>query len=252
MNDKFTISWLLFHFVQIIVFQFYASIRLSKLSYVLTTRRNPAVANDYMPEGGMLHSKKIDYVLGFICLCLLVVGFVLEDKYLYWAGKYISLFGFLFCMELDLLKYKKLKKLIPLVERRSASLVERKIGRIIPLWSWGIYLIVNGFIFYYDPEMRSKISYLITVAVVLSAAIFTEVRSKLPISTIDDELYRKSEAWTIFIIAWSFPIVEPFKKHLGFYGMDGIFSTIPLICFFIFLNSKIYKKIVNEQNLSIV
>lgn len=250
MNNNFTFSWLVFHCLQVIVFQFVASIKLSKLSFVLTKRRNPEVAKDLMPAGGMLHSKKIDYVLGVLCLCLLVIGFILKDKYFYWAGKYISLFGFLFCMELDLLKYSKLKKLIPLIEKRSASLVERKVGRIIPLWSWGIYVIVNGVIFYYDTEIRSKVTYLIAISVVVASAIYTEIRSKLPISTIDDEFYRKSEAWTVFIIAWSFPIVEPFKKILGFYGMDAIFSTIPLIAFVVFLNSSIYKKIVGDQVLS--
>ena len=244
MNKELSIYWLFFHFIQVSIFQFYAARKLSNLSYSLIKKRNTEVAEKILPVSGMLHSQYIDIGIGIICIGLLIFGFVSQNFYIYWTGKYLSLFGFLITVLLiDLLRASKFKQKIPLASKRSASLSQRLVGNIIPVWSWIVYIIVSLISLYYANELKEKISMVIGISVILVTAFFIEKRSKLPVSTTDDELYRRSEAWTVCFIAWSFPILSPIKKYLGFYGVDAFFSTLPLLCFIIFLNSKIFKKL---------
>jgi hypothetical protein len=244
MNKELSIYWLFFHLIQVSIFQFYAVRKLSNLSYSLIKKRNTEVAEKILPASGMLHSKYIDIGIGIICFGLLIFGFVSQNFYIYWTGKYLSLFGFLIMiLFIDLLRASKFKQKIPLASKRSATLSHRLVGNIIPVWSWIIYVIVSLISLYHANEPKEKISTGIGIAVILVTAFFIEKRSKLPVSTTDDELYRRSEAWTIFFIAWFIPLVAPLKKYFGFYGVDTFFSTLPLLCFLIFLNSKIFKKL---------
>lgn len=249
MDSYFKIEWLLFHAFQICIFQFFAASRLSKLTYFMVWNRNPKSASLVMPTNGQLHDKAWDYTFGVVSLLLLFSGYIIENKFIYWSGKYLSLYGFLLTvLVIDLYKYAKLKKLVPLEEIRSTTLVSRKVGRIIPLWSWVIYIIVSSLYIYSGESTKIRVISASSVLILLVVVFLTEKRSKLPISNLDDELYRKSEMITLTIIAWSFPIVGYFKSSLKFFGLDAIFSTIPLVCFIALLNSKIYKKIIDKSS----
>ena len=247
MNSEINIYWLIFDILQVLIFQFYASARLSHLCYMMLKKRNPEVAKQFLPRSQMLHSKAWDVGIGLVSLAALFCGFMLDNSALYWAGKYLSIFGFLFtCLLLDLINYEKIKKSIPLSDKRSGSLNTRKIGRLIPLWSWVLYIAVNFLIVAKLENINTQILLGVTVVIFLAVAFFIEKRAKLPVSSEDDNLYRKSEALTILFIAWLAPFLIYFKNHLGSDALTASFSAIPLIFFILFLNSKIYKKLVSE------
>ena len=99
---------------------------------------------------------------------------------------------------------------------------------------------------YFEETQKEKIANAIGAIFILAVAYFTENRSKISGKAEDDDTYRKSEMMTIGLIAWSFPIIAPIKKHLGHFGIDALFSVLPLVIFITFLNSPIYKKIMNK------
>lgn len=244
MSNPQNVYWFILHAIQIIIFQFYAATKLSELTCQLIRNRNTQVADDILNKRKVLHSKWIDYTIGTLSLGLLVIGYLKENGELYWSGKYLSLFGFLITvLAIDLFKYEKLKIIIPLETKRTASLVSRKLGNIIPRWSWVLYTLVMFVVIYFQDTQKGKIILFFELLVILVIAYFTENRSKISGQAKDDEAYRKSEMITITIIAWAIPLFIPIEKYLGHFGIDAVFSTIPLIIFIIFLNSKSYKKI---------
>jgi hypothetical protein len=188
----------------------------------------------------------VDAAIGVTSIMILVFGYFTDMPILYWSGKHLSLFGFLFTnLVIDLYQFEKLKKLIPLKQKRSATLQPRTLGRIVPIWAWLLCIIASLIIIIIEKDPVRKISTTFSVSVCLAAAIFTEKKSKVSDDVGDDQLYRKSEAWTIFVIACTFPIFIPLKAHLRHYGIDAVFSTVPLIAFGYFLNSKIYRKLIS-------
>lgn len=92
---------------------------------------------------------------------------------------------------IDLIKASQFKQKIPLAGKRSASLRQGLIGNIIPVWSWAVYIIVSFISLYYANGLKEKISMGIGISFILVTAFFIEKRSKLPVSTTDDELYKK-------------------------------------------------------------
>jgi hypothetical protein len=246
MKNEMNLVWLVFHIIQISLFQFYAAPRLSHLTWNLLRKRNPEVADETLGSKRCLHSSKVDGTIGVLSIMTLVVGYVTNMPILYWSGKYLSLFGFLFTnLVLDLYQYEKFKKLIPLKQKRSATLQPRTLGRIVPIWAWLLCIIASLIMIIIEKDPMQKISTTFAVLVCIAGAIFTEKKSKVSDDVGEDQLFRKSEAWTIFAIACTFPLFIPLKAHLRHYGIDAVFSTVPLIAFAYFLNSKIYKKLIS-------
>jgi hypothetical protein len=244
MNSPENIYWFLLHITQIILFQFYIANKTSSLSCQIIRNRNPKIAQEILKDQKILHSNFWDYIIGTISLGLLFTGYFQDQGPLYWSGKYLSLFGFLFTvMALDLIKYKKLEKLIPLENIRTASLISRKLGNIIPTWSWVLYSIFMIIIICFEETVKAQIINASITIFILVSAYFTEKRSKISGKAIDDDNYRRSEMITIAVIAWSILIIEPIKKNLGHFEIDAIFSVLPIVMFIVLLNSKIYKKI---------
>jgi hypothetical protein len=179
---------------------------------------------------------------------ILVFGYFTDMPILYWSGKHLSLFGFLFTnLVIDLYQFEKLKKIIPLKQKRTATLQPRILGRIVPIWAWLLCLIASFIIVIIEKDPVKQISTTFAILVCVTAAFFTEKKSKVSDDFEEDQLFRKSEAWTIFVIACTFSLFLPFKEHLKLYGIDAVFSTVPLIAFACFLNSKIYKKLISQD-----
>jgi len=244
MNSPENVYWFVLHITQIIIFQFYAAKKMSSLTCQLLRNRNAHVAQDVLKGTRILHSNLWDYIIGIVSLGLLVTGYLQDHGPLYWSGKYLSLFGFLFTvLTLDLLKYEKLKKIIQLETKRSASLNSRKVGNIIPTWNWVLYSIVMLSLTYLEETQWGQVTNVITATFIIGAAYYTENRSKIPGKTKDDETYRRNEMLTITVIAWTIPISVPARKYLGHFGIDGIFSALPIVMFIIFLNTNVYKTI---------
>jgi len=247
MNNNMNIYWLLFHLFQVCIFQFFAAEKMSNFTYIMLKKRNTDQSSSVLPTSKMPHHKNIDTAIGIFSMGLLALGFFLHSNYIYWSGKYLSLFGFLLTvLFIDLFQYSKFKNKIPLSSKRTASLNNRFVGKIIPLWWWIAYVVSSVAYLYFSDDLKSQLFLGISIIIILIIAYFIEKRSKLPMSTVDDELYRKSEMWTVYIIGWTFLIINPLKKYFGFYGIDAIFSTLPLFLFVIFLNSKLFKKITDE------
>lgn len=217
---------------------------MSNLAYDLLRKRNLELTGEILPKGNQLHSFLIDYTIGSVAIACLLYGYFTNNLPFYWAAKTISIVGFVFTtLVIDLTLYYRYKKEIPAMAKRTASLKTRELGRIIPLWSWGLYLVVSITAILYTTPLKTQLSLALGCAVLLITGYFVEKRTKMANNSEDDELYRKSEAWTIFIIAWSFPIIIPFRGLFTKYGVDALFSLIPLVLFVLFLNSSIYKKI---------
>jgi hypothetical protein len=195
-----------------------------------------------------LHSPLIDYAIGLVALFLLISGYLKDDPMLYWAGKYFSLFGFLFTvMGIDLYMYEKLKKRIPLVSKRSAELKPRSLGSTVPKWCWAIFLVISTGALFSIQTTKVLLIQVGTIIFILMSGLMVEKRSKLPIKNKDDKEYRSSEGWTIFVIGMCLGLGPIINRYVGHYGIDAIYSTIPLIAFIILLNSKIYKKITSKD-----
>lgn len=246
MNSEMNYPWLIIYFVQISLFQFYAAPKLSLLTWKLLEKRNPELAMAHLGLRKTLHDPRWDYIIGAFAVTMLVSGFASSNLILYWSGKYLSLFGFLFTiLVIDLIQFEKLKKLLPLKKKRSATLVPRTFGRIVPLWAWALCLIATSIFVIMEKDTMKQVVTGSAVLVCVGAAILTEKKSKISEDLEEDQLYRKSEMWTIFIIACTFPLFNPLSAYFSRYGIDAVFSSVPLIAFVWFLNSKVYKRIVS-------
>jgi uncharacterized membrane protein YfcA len=245
MKSEMNYAWLVFHAFQILIFQFYAAPRLSQLTWKLLKKRDPEQAKALFGAQNHLHHPQWDYVIGMVSLLALIVGFMQANQLVYWSGKYLSLFGFLFTtMAIDLCRYEKIKPQLPLKHKRSATLVPRSFGRIVPLWAWAVCILASIGLVLIEHEPGKQFTMAIAVCICVAAAVITEKKSKITDNLEDDQLYRRSEAWTIFIIACTFPVFTPLRSYLGHYGIDAVFSTVPLLTFAWFLNSGIYRKLV--------
>jgi hypothetical protein len=247
MKTEPTLYWMIFHFIQILLFNFYFARKQSHLTFHLLRKRNE-VELDKILKHERLHSPIIDYTIGSIALFLLISGFQNNDPNLYWAGKYFSLFGFLFTvLGVDLYMYEKLKKRIPLISKRSADLKARNFGSTVPKWCWAIFLITSSIALFSIQTTKGMLIQIGTIIFIIMSGLMVEKRSKLPVKKTDDKEYRKNEGWTIFVIGMSLGIAPIVNRYIGHYGIDAIYSTIPLIAFIILLNSKIYKKITFKE-----
>lgn len=129
-------------------------------------------------------------------------------------------------------------------EKRTATLRPKKFGSIVPIWAWGLCLLTTLLVVTTSEEPKKQITTIASVLFCILMANHTEKKSKVSQDLEDDELYRVSEVWTIFLIACSFPIFLPLGNYLGHNGVDAVFSTIPIVAFVIFLRSKTYKNMV--------
>jgi hypothetical protein len=211
-------------------------------------RKRNATEVDRLFTKQRLHSPSIDYAIGSVALLFLITGFIKLDPIMYWAGKYLSLFGFLFtALGIDLYIYEKFKKKIPLISKRTAEFKARNLGTTVPVWCWIIFLITSGIALFSVQSTKELLIQIGTVIFIMMSAIMVEKRSKLPVKNSDDKEYRTSEGWTIFVIGMFLAIGPVISRHIGHYGIDAIFSTIPLIAFIVFLNSDIYKKMISKE-----
>ncbi len=246
MKTEMNLFWLVFHVFQISLFQFYAAPRLSHFTLRLLRKRNPQAADETLGSRSSLHSFKVDSTIGILSITVLCLGFAAGKPLLYWAGKYLCLFGFLFTnLVLDLYRFDKFKKFIPLKQRRTATLQPRELGSIVPIWAWALSLTASLILIIIEKDPLKQFSITFAVGVCLAAAVFTEKKSKVTDEVEEDQLYRKSEAWTIYFISCTFPLFMPFKTYFGHYGIDAVFSIVPLMAFAYFLNSKIYRKLIS-------
>ena len=245
MRDEMSTLWLVVHLLQISLFQFYAAPRLSRLTWKLLVSRNPErVTKDFVGRT-QLHSSSWDYLIGSASIIFLVTGFAKGNLEIYWFGKYISIFGFLFTsLVVDLYLYEKLKGSFPLKLRRTATIVPRSFGRIVPLWAWSLCMVVSLYVASTASDVSKQLGIASAALVCLLAGIFVEKKSKITLDLQEDQLYRRSEAWTVFIVACTIPLSFAVTSYLGDFGLDALLSTVPLIAFVWFLNSKIYRKLV--------
>lgn len=111
MKNEMNLVWFIFHIIQISLFQFYAAPKLSTFSWIILKKRNPEVAKEKLGIKNSLHPAMLDYLIGGISILVLLTGFFMAEPLIYWSGKYLSLFGFLFTtLGLDFFQYEKLKK----------------------------------------------------------------------------------------------------------------------------------------------
>jgi hypothetical protein len=167
---------------------------------------------------------------------------------IYWTGKSLSLFGFLFTgLILDLSQVKKFEKKIPLKVKREASLEKRFFGKIIPLWAWIFLFMISLSSAIFQESLKSKLFIIFSIIIILIVAYFTEKRVKLPTTTSNDEDYRKLEIYTVFFIGACLPIFFFlklfFRDTFNFYAWESLFSLTPLIAFFLFFKSRPYQSI---------
>jgi hypothetical protein len=242
-NEKLNISWLVFHLFQVGVFQFYAAPRFSHFAYKTLERRNPEATRAIMQGQQQVHPSWLDYLIGALSAGLLIYGVMSMNTQLYWIGKYLSVGGLLFtCLLLDNLLVSRFRKSVPPSAKRTATLTPRALGRIVPLWAWGAY----GFISLLIISMtisKSKLGSASLVIFFVAAGIISEKGAKVA-DPVDDDIFRRSEVWTIFLIACSLSVILPLKAYLDHTEMEAVISSLPLFVFLWFLNSPIYKKLV--------
>lgn len=246
MTNELNLYWMIFHLSQVIVFQFYAAPRLSHLSYKVIYNRNPDLAKTLLSGKSHLHPPMWDYLLAVVSISLIVYGYTQSDANIYLVGKYISILGLLLtCLIIDSYKSRIYKEKLPLIVKRSATLVPREIGSSVPIWGWVVYILVSSIlIFLLGSSIVSKLVSLSVVAFFLAAAYRTDKRAKVFNDLEDDSLFRINESWTIFFVAWSFPLALMVKQFAGYNMVSAISSSAPLILFLFFLNSSVYKRII--------
>lgn len=245
MKSDLSWPWFLFHIFQTCIFQFYAAPRLSSLGMTLIKKRNQKVANEIGVSGAYLHEPRWDYSIGAISIACLAIGFFFNEMIFYRVGQNLSIIGFLLtCLFYDCWRISILKKLLPPPDVRRATLEPRKVGRTVPVWAWGIFLAFSIFFYILNNKIITEILIRSFVVVVMvSSAWFVEKRRPITDNQQDDLAYRTSEAWTVYAVAWTLPIIGFLKDNLTSNMAEAVLSTAPLICFIVFLNSPIYKRL---------
>ncbi len=247
MNSNPTLLWFIFHAIQIILFNFYISKKMSHLSFIFLKRRNPHLVESLLNKQ-YLHTPMIDYVIGFIALGFLSWGYFSFSSQLYWSGKYTSLFGFLFVSStIDLIQYERLKRKIPLVAKRSADFKARGVGKSVPIWCWILFLFLSIVGLFFVGNTKVFLIQLGVIIFILASGYSIEKRAKLPIEQNEDKEYRESEVWTVYIIGVTLAIAPILSRFFGHYGIDAIYSSLAIVSFLLFINSKVYKKIIDKD-----
>lgn len=126
---------IIIHALQIIIFQFLTTSKLSKLSYKQALARNKEwVKENRDALSGFSEPKSRFHVyLGVVLLVLLATAAIMQSSPLILVVKYLSLSALLIqSLGIDMLRYHRMKKIIPAKATRQANLLPRTLSQYIP------------------------------------------------------------------------------------------------------------------------
>ena len=245
--NKINLPWLLFFLFQIIVFQFYAAPRISRFALALMKLRNIEAFESISRFNKFFHSPLIDYTFGVLISSYLLYGYSIKSDQIMNRAHILSVLAFLLtCLLIDGYRSFKLKKKLPLQALRFASLVPRAIGKIVPRYFWLSLFIFSSLVFWFTTDKFAVFLVNMSVSVFgLGVGFFVERRRPVINNVVVDFNYRKSEAWAIFFVFLTLPCIFLIKHLFPDAVLSAVISTIPIIYFICFLNSKLYKKIIS-------
>ncbi|MBT4762416.1 MAG: hypothetical protein HOO06_12010 [Bdellovibrionaceae bacterium] len=261
----------LIYLFQVVVFQFIATPKISKLTYKQALAKNkpwvlenPDILKKFKePKGG------VHYVLGVVLLGLLCFAFYADDMILMSWVKYSSMAGLLVQnLGIDLVNYFRIKKLIPMKQIRKANLLPRSVTHYIPKWAiiltTSLYLLLLAFVYsqYVSVEMSSKeLGYIVApyfaLVIFIPLLVYTIKRKPLEATAEVAILYRKSEIVILNIcivgaLAVSFVRLLSFSFPLEVFKISGdvvsvLYAMVPMIFFAWFCTNKNFKELMNED-----